>query len=770
MSTGEVPSYKVVLVGDAKVGKTSVLGQWARKEYSSFYEPTVSPELTTKDVVLETQSVRLQVWDIGFGEPDTVAQFPSYARGAAGVMLMYDLSDSSSVDGLAHWREQVKNHTGPKSVFVIVGCKSDLPVATGVKQKAKAFCECFGFKHIETSAQTSVNIASTFALLATECLKLTQTERRAASDVQQSTAPPPMPSPDLTKLRQMAPAGRVVKLVLLGDARVGKSCLAQRVGGNQDFEEEYIPTAGPEILTQNVYLNAASSAVKLQIWDVAGNDILENSRISTPVLQGVQAAMVVFDVTSRSSFESLDRWFRLLEAQADPNISVILIATKVDSLQPRMVAHEEGRNFAEAIRVPYAEVSSRTGSNCANIAELLLAGGRLPVNWEVATAGVTPQAFNSPSIASTGPAATADKGLAAWRRPPGVPAHLRPLTKDERPKVDSIDTSMRSADTTPHATPKNISDGVRHMPQVPQFGTGDLTDSFPGPPQAQTPLPVNQRAGSQRIVLQEAPRQPSPISQQHTLSQTTPSIASASRMGSAKMPLGADEAKNWTQRTAFAFHANAGANGGSSHSQQQAQQTTRSPPPFRPGSPTSRPGLPQAQAQQPQAQAQAANKDLERRVSALSDKEAAQRRYPAPVGAQDAPGDPLSQSTQRLTTGPTTGYPPAFGRGGLIQPNSAAHLQRNSPTPLAGNRVRRAAASPPPAATRPLGQQQQPQLEQQSRLVGGVPVGGMGRSPATSVQVPLAQGSNQAAMSAQTGRAGGTSSPRRQGHSNYVWR
>jgi len=736
MSTGEVPSFKVVLVGDAKVGKTSVLGQWARSEYSNFYEPTVSPELTTKEVVLETQNVRLQVWDIGFAEQDTVAQFPQYARGASGVLLMYDLADGSSVDGVAHWREQVKNHTGAKCVFIVVGCKSDLPVAPGVRQRAKAFCECFGFKHVETSAQTGANTATTFAMLATECLRLAHPERRTTPPgvqpqlaLQQQSAPavpPPMPSPGGAKPRQTAPAGRPVKLVLLGDAMVGKSCLAQRVGGNEVFEEDYIPTAGPEILTQNVYLNGVVAPVKLQIWDVAGNDILENSRISTPVLQGVQAAMVLYDVTSRSSFESLDRWFRLLEAQADPNISVMLVANKVDASQSRTVSFDEGRAFAEAIRVPYAEVSSRTGTNCTNLAELLLAGGRAPVNWELATAGVMPQ------------------GTGAWRRPLGVPPHLRPANK-----VDAPDGSPKSVDTTP----KNM-----NLQQVPQFGIGELTDSFPGP----APLdprggsqridfqPLNPRGGSQRIVLQEAQR---PLQQN-----PSKELLSAARMGSAKLKAGgADEAKSWAQRTAFALHSNAGPNSGGAHGQQAP--TIRSPPPCRPGSPTSRPALP----------SQVAGKDsLERRVSnnAVAEKDAAQRRISGPItGYQDVASDSLSQSTNRIPQG-QGGYPAAFGRGGLIQPNSAAHLQRNNPTPLAGSRVRRAAASPPaPSRTlaQTLGSQpMQPQLEQQSRPLAG----GVGRSPA-SMQVPLGPGNNQA--TAQTGRAG-ANSPRRGSTSNYAWR
>ena len=47
-------------------------------------------------------------------------------------LLMYDLSDVSSVDGVDHWREQVRSLTGPSSVFVVVGCKSDLRTAPGV--------------------------------------------------------------------------------------------------------------------------------------------------------------------------------------------------------------------------------------------------------------------------------------------------------------------------------------------------------------------------------------------------------------------------------------------------------------------------------------------------------------------------------------------------------------------------------------------------------------------------------------------------------------
>jgi len=218
---GDVLTYKVVLIGDAKVGKTSIVARWVSDDFSEFYEPTVSPEYTIKDVPLEGGSVRLQVWDMGFAEAETSTQFPQYVAGASGALLLYDSSDPVSVDSLSRWYEQAKSLTSPKCVFLAVACKVDLQ-AHGVDQKARSFCDSIRAQHLETSAKRG------------QANHLFEAIARALA--QPSVYVAPEPSQQILAVPQHDTSGpaQSVKLVLLGEPGVGKSTLAQMLGGIQD--------------------------------------------------------------------------------------------------------------------------------------------------------------------------------------------------------------------------------------------------------------------------------------------------------------------------------------------------------------------------------------------------------------------------------------------------------------------------------------------------------------------------------------------------------
>lgn len=353
-------SYKVVLIGDQGVGKTTLLSQWAHGEFREEYEATVSPELTTKEVTVAGKQVRLQVWDIGFGEPLTASQFPVYLKGASGALLLYDLTKNSSIDELAKWQEQVREVT-PACAFVVVGCKSD-QAKDYILQRARAFSQGINVEHVETCAMRG-DAATPFESIA-----------RALQGI---TAKPPVPQAPTA-------SDNFKKLVLLGESGVGKSSLVLRLSGEggHAVPEDYMQTAGPEILTRQVVVNGAS--LKLQIWDAPGSDLMM-PKVSIPVLQNVDVAFIVYDVTSRASFDSVNRWLRLLEAQAKPGLAVMILANKTDDLA-RVVSEATGRARAEALRVPFAECSARCDADMSGLLDTLLQGGRSEPNWEAADA------------------------------------------------------------------------------------------------------------------------------------------------------------------------------------------------------------------------------------------------------------------------------------------------------------------------------------------------------------------------------------------------
>ena len=122
----------------------------------------------------------------------------------------------------------------------------------------------------------------------------------------------------------MAASASHFKLVLLGNAGVGKSCLVLRfVRG--EFVDDLDTTVGAAFLTKTVTLDGAP--VKVEIWDTAGQ---ERYRSLAPMYyRGAQAAVVVFDLTSRDSFEGAKGWVKELQKKADPQVVIALAGNKV---------------------------------------------------------------------------------------------------------------------------------------------------------------------------------------------------------------------------------------------------------------------------------------------------------------------------------------------------------------------------------------------------------------------------------------------------------
>uniref|UniRef100_A0A7S2UXE3 Ras-related protein Rab-5C n=1 Tax=Fibrocapsa japonica TaxID=94617 RepID=A0A7S2UXE3_9STRA len=170
-------------------------------------------------------------------------------------------------------------------------------------------------------------------------------------------------------------AGRVChfKLVLLGDTAVGKSCLVVRFVRDEFFEYQE-PTIGAAFLTQTVALSDAT--VKFEIWDTAGQ---ERYRSLAPMYyRGAAAAIVVYDVTNKDSFNGAKSWVKELQRRGDPNVVIALAGNKQDLADRRQVPFEEAHQYAEENGIIHMETSAKSALNVQEI--FLEIAKKLPKN------------------------------------------------------------------------------------------------------------------------------------------------------------------------------------------------------------------------------------------------------------------------------------------------------------------------------------------------------------------------------------------------------
>ena len=152
--------------------------------------------------------------------------------------------------------------------------------------------------------------------------------------------------------------GFVFKLVLLGDAGVGKSAMVLRFV-RDEYLEASESTIGAAFLSKSIELDR--TPVRIDIWDTAGQ---ERYRALAPMyFRGAAAAVVVFDITSRESFEGAKRWVRDLQRSSEEGLIICLAGNKADLANMRKVETAEAEDYANESGLLYLETSARTAYN-----------------------------------------------------------------------------------------------------------------------------------------------------------------------------------------------------------------------------------------------------------------------------------------------------------------------------------------------------------------------------------------------------------------------
>ncbi|XP_006870537.1 PREDICTED: ras-related protein Rab-43 [Chrysochloris asiatica] len=163
--------FKLVLVGDASVGKTCVVQRFKTGAFSERQGSTIGVDFTMKTLEIQGKRVKLQIWDTAGQERfRTITQ--SYYRSANGAILAYDITKRSSFLSVPHWIEDVRKYAGSNIVQLLIGNKSDLSELREVPlAEAQSLAEHYDILcAIETSAKDSSNVEEAFLRVATELL------------------------------------------------------------------------------------------------------------------------------------------------------------------------------------------------------------------------------------------------------------------------------------------------------------------------------------------------------------------------------------------------------------------------------------------------------------------------------------------------------------------------------------------------------------------------------------------------------------------------
>ncbi len=162
----------------------------------------------------------------------------------------------------------------------------------------------------------------------------------------------------------------LLKFVLIGESGTGKSSIMTRYS-NGTFDSGYVSTIGVDFSISMVTVRGKT--VKVQVWDTAGQERFAN--ITTSYYRGAHCIVIVYDVTSRSSFQALPAWMARIRDHA-PDVPHIMVVGNKSDLglgAGRAVRADEGREFAGVHGAHFLETSALSNTNVSAVFERLCA-------------------------------------------------------------------------------------------------------------------------------------------------------------------------------------------------------------------------------------------------------------------------------------------------------------------------------------------------------------------------------------------------------------
>ncbi|KAL8507893.1 hypothetical protein ACS0TY_018442 [Phlomoides rotata] len=166
--------FKYIIIGDTGVGKSCLLLQFTDKRFQPVHDLTIGVEFGARMINIDNKPMKLQIWDTA-GQESFRSITRSYYRGAAGALLVYDITRRETFNHLASWLEDARQHANPNMSIMLIGNKCDLAHRRAVStEEGEQFAKENGLIFMEASAKTAQNVEEAFIKTAATIYKKIQ--------------------------------------------------------------------------------------------------------------------------------------------------------------------------------------------------------------------------------------------------------------------------------------------------------------------------------------------------------------------------------------------------------------------------------------------------------------------------------------------------------------------------------------------------------------------------------------------------------------------
>ena len=156
-------SFKIIVIGDSAVGKSSLTLRGTKNHFKDFYTPTIGFEFLSFNIRIKNQTVKLQIWDT-CGQEVYRSLISSFYRNSSLAIIVYAIDNQESFDNLESWLDEIKSQTHPNLRIFLIGNKSDLEDQRIInKETAEELVKDHNIDlFMETSAKTGTNAQEVF--------------------------------------------------------------------------------------------------------------------------------------------------------------------------------------------------------------------------------------------------------------------------------------------------------------------------------------------------------------------------------------------------------------------------------------------------------------------------------------------------------------------------------------------------------------------------------------------------------------------------------
>ncbi|XP_077359433.1 ras-related protein Rab-5C-like [Festucalex cinctus] len=163
--------FKLVLLGESAVGKSSLVLRFVKGQFHEFQESTIGAAFLTQTVNLEDVTVKFEIWDTA-GQERYHSLAPMYYRGAQAAIVVYDITNTDTFARAKNWVKELQRQANPNIVIALAGNKADIADKRAVEhQEAQEYADENGLLFMETSAKTALNVNDIFVAIANKLPK-----------------------------------------------------------------------------------------------------------------------------------------------------------------------------------------------------------------------------------------------------------------------------------------------------------------------------------------------------------------------------------------------------------------------------------------------------------------------------------------------------------------------------------------------------------------------------------------------------------------------